>query len=96
MYNTCFRFVAIFIVFPPAATSTTTTAAAATTTTTAAATTTTTTTSRLPPLGPTLYLKWNMSSPRRRPVAVVILMWRLLPGPSRRGLKWPSLRSATC
>ena len=48
-----------------------------------------TTTSRPPPLGPTLYFKWNINSPRRRPIAVVMLMWLLLPGPSRRGLKWP-------
>ena len=77
-------------------TTTTTTATTITTTTTTTITTTTTTTSRLPPLGPTLYLKWNINSPRRRPVTVVMLMWRLLPGPSRRGLKWPSLRGATC
>ena len=38
-----------------------------------------------PPPGPTLYLKWNINSPRRRPVAVVILMWRLLPGSSSVG-----------
>ena len=49
-----------------------------------------------PPLGPTLYLNWNRNSPRRRPVTIVTLMWRLLPGPSKRGLKWPSLGGTTC
>ena len=63
--------------------------------TTTITTTTTTTTSRLPPLGPTLYLAWNINSPRRRSVAVVVQMWRLLPGPSRRGITWPSRRGAT-
>ena len=62
----------------------------------AGTTTTTTTTTSRPPLGPTLYLKWNINSPRRRPVTVLMLMLRLLPGPSRRGLKWPSLGGATC
>ena len=67
-----------------------------TSTTTTTTTTTTSTTSRPPPLGPTLYLKRYINSPRRRPVTVVTLMWRLLPGPSKRGLKWPSLRGTTC
>ena len=45
--------------------------------------------------GTTFYLNLNTNFPRRRPITVVVDMPGMLPGPSRCGLTWPSLRGVT-
>ena len=85
---------------PPPPTTITTTAiiiiiTTTTTTTTTIIATTIITSRPPPPVGITFYLNLNINFPRRRPIAVVVEMPGMLPGPSRRGLTWPSPRGAT-